>query len=141
MRGLMILVAGSIGAAVGVSGAVLLLGALRAQGGGGPSWEAALLIGFGSLCAAVFALFTGWLTASVDTEHLAVAPTRHLMTLTLTLVGGGAGLGLYVLLTTMAGGPGALAPMASRVFAGALIVLGGGAGLGLGRLVAVRTYY
>ena len=141
MRGLMILVGGLIGAALGVGLAVLLLDGLRAQGGGGPAWEMTLIGSLGGLCALVFAILTAWLTASAETEHLAVGPTRHLLTVTMMLLGGAGGLILYLALASMAGGADAMPPAASRVFAGALTALGALAGLGAGRLVAVRAYY
>ena len=141
MRGLLILVGALAGGAVGICGAVVLLTALRAQGGGGPAWELALLVGLGALCALVFAILSAWLTASAAVDRLAVAPTRHFLTVTVALLGGAGGLCLYLALTALAGGPDALAPPASRVFAGALTVLGGAAGFGTGRLIAAKTYY
>ena len=141
MRGLMILVGGLIGGAVGLFGATVLLGALRAQGGGGPAWEMTLLVALAGSCSLLFSVLAAWLTAAADTDHLAVAPTRHLLTLTLCLLGGAGGLLLYLGLAAMAGGPGAMAPGASRVFAGALIMLGGAAGFCAGRLAARKAYY
>ena len=141
MRALMILTGALIGGAVGVFGAVFLLGALRMHGGGGPVWEATLITALAGLSALVFAILSGWLTSSVDTDQLAVAPTRHLLTLSMTLVGGALGLAAYLGLVALAGGPGTLAPGASKVFGGALMLLGGSAGLGAGRLLAVKAYY
>ena len=139
MRGLMILVAGGIGAAAGVFAAVMLIAGLRGHGGGAPAWEFALIASLGGMGALVFSVLAAWMTAAADTDQLAVRPTRHLMTLTTALIGGAAGLALYAGLAAASGG--AVPAEAGRVFAGALMLLGGLAGLGLGRALAVKAYY
>ena len=139
MRGLMILTGGLVGGGVGLFGALLLLDGLRAHGGGGPAWEFALIASLGGMGALLFAVLAAWLTAAADTDHLAVAPTRHLLTLTAALIGGAGGLGLYLSLAGLSGG--GMPPGAARVFAGALMVAGGLAGFGAGRAIAVKAYY
>lgn len=141
MRGTLILIGALIGSAIGIGGALVLIGGLRGQAGGGPAWEMTLLVGLGLLSGLVFAILAAWLTASAEVDRLAVAPTRQFLALSTALIGGAVGLSVYILLIAIAGGPGTLTPMASKLFAGALIVLCGVAGLGIGRLIAPKAYY
>ena len=106
-----------------------------------PAWELTLLASLGGFCALVFAILAGWMSGAAGTDRLAAAPTRHLVTVILTLVGGALGLCVYLGLAVRSGGPGALAPQASKVFAGALMLAGGLTGLCVGRLIAAKAYY
>ena len=102
------------------------------------AWQDVLLVGFAGLTGLLFAVIGLWLEESVDTNHLAVTPLRHLLTLTFTLVGALAGAVVFRGLTHLTG---PLDPEAARLFGGFIMGLFALMGFDKGRRTAQTAIY
>ena len=131
------LVAGIFGLLVGAYLSGMLIERVGTVTPPGP-WSDVVLVGFAGLTGLLFAVIGAWLDGAVDSNHLAVTPLRHLLTLTTTGIGALVGALFYFGLTRITG---PLDPEAGRLFAGFIMALFALMGFDKGRKIARTAIY
>jgi hypothetical protein len=133
---LFILIASMVlGAVLGGAGGAVLVGALGPEAAGP---VARVVMGLSVAVGAVAFAFVGLLASDFDASAAAVGPARTLVTVVFAVLGGGAGLASFAVLSVLAPD---LGPRAAQLFGGFLILAGGLFGLSAGRRIAASSIY